>query len=137
MRTPRGRVSARQRVSSAGLRLPQRQPAVQWYDPIQLLQTGVRVVLSAVFGAYADRREVQGAFPITKEKASVDDQHGWIVAAGVIQIQLLDFMRQLTTFRTTGGARADRNSVMARFGQLFLGDLWDVYARQLLTSSPL
>ena len=31
---------------------------------------------------------------------------------------------------------SDRASAMARFGRLFMGKLWDVYARNVLTSGP-
>ena len=59
-----------------------------------------------------------------------------IVASGIIVIQLLDFFEQLTTFRTEGPTPADRASALTRFGKLFLGDLWDVYARRVLSTSP-
>ena len=76
-------------------------------------------------------RVLPGEVRASQEDASL------ALAAGVIRIHLLDFMRQLTTFRTTGPTRADRNSALVRFGRLFLGDLWEVYAREVLTSSPL
>lgn len=38
-----------------------RQPMVRWFSPGQLAATGLRAVLSSVFGSYADRREVQAA----------------------------------------------------------------------------
>lgn len=56
---------------------------------------------------------------------------------GVIRIHLLDFLEQLSTFRVEGGNPADRLNAITRFGRLFLGKLWDVYARDVLTSSPL
>ena len=59
-----------------------------------------------------------------------------VVASGIINIHLLDFFRQLTTFRTQGPTPAERASALTRFGKLFLGDLWDVYARRVLSSSP-
>ncbi len=59
-----------------------------------------------------------------------------IVASGIIVIQLLDFFKQLTTFHTEGPTPADRASALTRFGKLFLGDLWDVYARRVLSTSP-
>jgi len=58
------------------------------------------------------------------------------VAAGILTIHVLDFLRQLTTFRTEGPTLQDRNSARARFARLFLGKLWDVYARGALTSGP-
>lgn len=52
------------------------------------------------------------------------DDSSPVLASGVITIHLPDFLRQLTTFRTHGpqGPHALR-----QFGQLFLGELWDVY----------
>ena len=38
-----------------------RRSMVQWFAPGELAATGLRAVLSSVFGAYADRREVQAA----------------------------------------------------------------------------
>jgi len=42
----------------------------------------------------------------------------------------------LTTFRVQGPTLADRASAMTRFGRLFLGKLWDVYASHLLPYAP-
>ncbi|GAB3670791.1 hypothetical protein GCM10027589_39420 [Actinocorallia lasiicapitis] len=46
------------------------------------------------------------------------------VGAGTLHIRLVDFVEQLTTFRTEGpnGLRS-----LDRFGRFFLGELWDVY----------
>lgn len=49
--------------------------------------------------------------------ATVD---GAPLASGIIVIKVLDFVRQLTTFR---GSPAD----VAQFGQSFLGELWERY----------
>jgi hypothetical protein len=68
--------------------------------------------------------------------AQEDEAHAQVVAAGIINIHLLDFFRQLTTFRTEGPTPAERASALTRFGKLFLGDLWDVYARRVLSSNP-
>jgi len=40
------------------------QPMVQWLAPGELLSAAMRVVLSGVFGAYADKRELQGVWPV-------------------------------------------------------------------------
>ena len=48
-----------------------------------------------------------------------------VLGAGVLYIHPLDFARQLTTFSTTG---PDGPQAMARFGELFLGSLWDTYS---------
>ena len=58
------------------------------------------------------------------------------VASGIIKIQMLDFLQQLTTFRVEGGTVADRTNALARFGRLFLGKLWDVYGQQVLPFGP-
>ncbi|URN10619.1 GMC family oxidoreductase [Actinomadura madurae] len=47
-----------------------------------------------------------------------------IVAAGVLHIQLTDFARQLTTFRTSGPDGAGK---LLDFGRFFAGELWEVY----------
>jgi hypothetical protein len=39
------------------------QPAVRWLAPRVLASSALKVVLSGVFGAYADKRELQAAFP--------------------------------------------------------------------------
>lgn len=59
-----------------------------------------------------------------------------VKGSGIIIIHFFDFMKQLTTFRAEGPTLSDRASAMARFGRLFMGKLWDVYARHVLTSGP-
>ncbi len=59
-----------------------------------------------------------------------------LVASGIIHIHFLDFLKQLTTFRVEAPTLADRASAMTRFGRLFMGKLWDVYAREVLISGP-
>ncbi len=49
---------------------------------------------------------------------------GEVVASGIIHIHPLDFARQMTTFRTEPPGRVD---ALARFGDLFAGELWSVY----------
>ncbi len=58
------------------------------------------------------------------------------VAAGILRIYPMDLARQLTTFRADAPTFADRVEVFRRFGQLFLGKLWDVYAQQVLSAAP-
>ena len=48
-----------------------RRPMVRWLDPHQLVDTAVRVLLSGVFSAYADSRELQALEP-----AEVPDRSG-------------------------------------------------------------
>jgi predicted acylesterase/phospholipase RssA len=84
-------------------------------------------------------RILTGHVGAAEEEAAEDDPENlgqMVVASGIIVIQYFDFLKQLTTFRTEGPSRSDRASAMARFGRLFMGKLWDVYARDVLTSGP-
>jgi predicted acylesterase/phospholipase RssA len=47
--------------------------------------------------------------------------------AGIIRIEFLDFLQQMTTFRAEGPSIAAELRALGRFGTLFLGKLWDVY----------
>lgn len=58
------------------------------------------------------------------------------LGAGIIIIHMLDFIKQLTTFRVQAPTIAERLTALNEFGRLFLGKLWDVYARDVLTSGP-
>ena len=49
------------------------QPMVRWFDPVQLANTGIRALLSSIFGAYADKREVQAALARDEEKPTIHD----------------------------------------------------------------
>ncbi len=53
-----------------------------------------------------------------------------VLASGIIHIQPLDFARQLTTFRASGPSLTAEVAAVARFGALFAGQLWQVYARR-------
>ena len=53
-----------------------------------------------------------------------------IVATGIVRIFLLDFLRQLTTFRADGPSLISRTVALGRFGNLFAGQLWQVYTRR-------
>ncbi|HEV2791666.1 MAG TPA: hypothetical protein VGV69_10245, partial [Solirubrobacterales bacterium] len=46
------------------------------------------------------------------------------IAAGILHIEPLDFVKQMTTFDTVPNGRLD---AVARFGALFAGNLWEVY----------
>jgi predicted patatin/cPLA2 family phospholipase len=60
-----------------------------------------------------------------------------ILASGLLIIQVFDFMKQLTTFRTEGSDLSARNLARVRFMRLFAGKLLDVYTRELLTTGPI
>jgi cholesterol oxidase len=49
-----------------------------------------------------------------------------VLATAILHILPRDFAKQLTTFRVAPARRLD---ALARFGKLFAGELWDVYAR--------
>ncbi|MFC5181290.1 GMC oxidoreductase [Actinomadura harenae] len=57
-----------------------------------------------------------------------DEPDAEVVGAGVLHIQLTDFARQLTTFRT-GGPHG--TTALAEFGRFFAGELWEVYGPDL------
>lgn len=63
---------------------------------------------------------------------AADEPDATIVASGIIHISLLDFLKQLTTFRAEGPSLAARATALGRFGVLFMGQLWQVYARRVL-----
>jgi predicted patatin/cPLA2 family phospholipase len=75
---------------------------------------------------------------ILKGHVSADDDNAAsTVAAGIIKIQMLDFLAQMTTFKVEGGNLGDRTAALTRFGRLFLGKLWDVYGQQVLPFGPI
>lgn len=47
--------------------------------------------------------------------------------AGIIRIEFLDFLQQMTTFRAEGPNTFAELQALGRFGVLFLGKLWEVY----------
>jgi cholesterol oxidase len=56
-----------------------------------------------------------------------DDDDAEIVATGILHIRPTDFAVQMTTLRVNPAHRVD---AIARFGALFAGDLWEVYAKK-------
>jgi hypothetical protein len=64
------------------------------------------------------------------------EAHAEVVASGIIRIHLPDFLRQLTTFRSSGPDLKTRADALGRFAAFFLGRLWDVYARRALSYGP-
>jgi hypothetical protein len=84
-------------------------------------------------------RILNGHVSAAEESAAANDPEKlkqMVKASGIIIIHFFDFLKQLTTFRSEGPTLSDRTSAMARFGRLFMGKLWDVYARNVLTSGP-
>ena len=65
-----------------------------------------------------------------------DETTAEAVGAGIIHIEILDFIRQLTTFHTEGGSLFDRLNALNRFGLLFLGKIWDIYGPMVVPHVP-
>lgn len=59
-----------------------------------------------------------------------------VVAAGILRVDMLDFLKLIASFRVEAPTLADRTAALARFGAFYLGKLWDVYARRLLVYGP-
>jgi hypothetical protein len=53
-------------------------PPVTWLAPLLLLSTGLRTLLSALFGAYLDKRELQHALPSEIHQQSAPDGELWL-----------------------------------------------------------
>jgi len=51
-----------------------RRPMVRWFDPHQLVDTAIRVLLSGVFSSYADSRELQAREPAEVADRSAPDE---------------------------------------------------------------
>jgi hypothetical protein len=54
-----------------------RQPMVRWLNPRQLVDTAVRASLSGIFGAYADKRELQ-ALAVSEVYDQSDTAELWL-----------------------------------------------------------
>lgn len=59
-----------------------------------------------------------------------------IIAYGIISNHFLDFLKQLTTMRTSGPTLASRTATLIDFNLFFLGKLWDVYGQHVLSYGP-
>ncbi|MDQ3756619.1 MAG: metallophosphoesterase [Actinomycetota bacterium] len=55
-----------------------RKKPVQWLAPKELVQTGMRVVLSGIFGAYADKRELQAVMSASEPGDFTQQAEMWI-----------------------------------------------------------
>ena len=54
-----------------------------------------------------------------------------VIAKGIIKIYMLDFLKQLTTFRVKGADPVTNLEAFVDFNKMFLGTLYDVYAPKL------
>ena len=59
-----------------------------------------------------------------------------VVASGILRLSPLAFAIQLATFRARAPSAAARARALCRFAGLFVGKLWDVYARGPLDQRP-
>jgi hypothetical protein len=61
--------------------------------------------------------------------SAAEETHAEAVASGIIQVRPLDALKLMTTFKADGPTAMAKAAAGAKFGKLFLGNLWDVYAR--------
>lgn len=66
-----------------------------------------------------------------------DEEGAELWGAGILTLSELDFIKQLGTFRVEAASASARIEALTRFGKFFLGSLWDVYARRILTFAPI
>ena len=58
---------------------------------------------------------------------------GAVVATGIMHIHLMDFMHQMTTFKTPGAeGPLEATAALSKFGESFMGNLWDMFVRPRL-----
>ena len=55
-----------------------KQGMVRWFNPRELAATAMRVALAGVFGAYADKRELQAALPQAEDLSYADRGELWV-----------------------------------------------------------
>jgi hypothetical protein len=90
-------------------------------DPGPDLWRDTTALYTRILDGHVDEKEEDGAA---------------VVGAGILTLGKLDLVRQLTTFRVRAPSRAERLKALTRFGRLFFGRLWDVYARRILWPGP-
>jgi cholesterol oxidase len=62
------------------------------------------------------------------------DRTAPVMASGILHILVADFMRQLGTFAVSGtDDPARKSAALAKFGQMFMGTLWEVFVRPRLS----
>lgn len=65
-----------------------------------------------------------------------DEAGAKVLASGILRLHLLDFLKQLSTFRAAAPSEKERLAALTHFGMFFLGNLWDVYGRRILEYGP-
>lgn len=64
-----------------------------------------------------------------------DDKSAEIVGAGILTLGVADLGALLSTVRVTGADDPlERAATVAKFGQFFMGELWDTYGPEMLRS---
>ena len=87
----------------------------------------------------AGRKEVRDAAPTDMWKATTTlytqlhegtDKEGPVVGAGIISLGVKELMALVSTMRVTNAEshKQEAETVM-KFGQFFMGDLWDTYVK--------
>ncbi|TGK62451.1 alpha/beta fold hydrolase [Leptospira wolffii] len=59
-----------------------------------------------------------------------------ILGKGILRILEKDFLKQMTTFKSNGRTFSERKDAALRFGEMFLGNLWDIYGAQFRKAEP-
>ncbi len=59
--------------------------------------------------------------------SQADEAQALIVASGILHIEVMDFLRQLTTFRSDAPTLPQRLAAIERFGGFFMGALWQTH----------
>jgi cholesterol oxidase len=60
------------------------------------------------------------------------EEQAAVIATGILQLDMLDFLHQLSTFRVDAPTDLEKASALSRFGIFFLGNLWEVYGAKVL-----
>lgn len=63
---------------------------------------------------------------------AADEPKAKLYAVGILHIEAMDFMKQLTTIRAEGSNALDRFKAVESFGKFFMGSLWEVYGPSLM-----
>lgn len=61
-----------------------------------------------------------------------EDASAPVIGAGVLRLDMGDFLKLMSTIKVTGTRSAvERATAVAKFGQFFMGELWDIYGPNL------
>ena len=90
---------------------------------------------SYYFYGHKDVRNDAGGLDLWKDTTTLystlhkgTDRSGPIVAAGILGLGVADLIRLVSTMRTMNGGAVDETAMaLAKFGKVFMGELWDTY----------